>query len=1082
MASQSLTLYLERLQSDDALRHLRQSLLPVTLTPAVLLPDRSNYRPQGEPLMVDGFLDHFSPAEESGPLVRHSAAAVVAQAGSGKSALLQALMWELSQRALASESAPLPFYLPLERLGEGMEGLLIGALWRVGLPISRLALGGLLRESARAPFFLLDPSPAFATSGAAEALDRLIREAETQWPGCRWIIALRPDTALALPEGWHERRFYLLDPLPEEAARTHLMQGLNRPIQNALAHLLEQVPALASLIRRPAYADLLRTVATNAPSSDVRHWAQRFVRALEERAGVAAPRAKQLPLLHALAMADEGLALDGDPITDGAARGLVSLREAGLVDVLPAGNGTPARARLAEPALRELIQWLDGAVAPSRKSVPDEPEPRPADMPPPTALLEGWESSIASNELDKLLHLQQQLDGMRAETLHQIALTHRDASRLEEAESHARQALTLRPGHAPYRVTLGTVGALAGRHDEARRILEEALPHAPTGGGYFHLGHCYESLGWVTEAFQAFQQAAKLPSPQQAEAAAAAALSAPDTATSARHWEQALALNPARAEWHVSLGRLRETLGDPDEAQQCYRRALEAHPNEAEAHYRLGCLLRLAGEQALALNHLQRATTLHPRIADWFVELGRALEAVNDPAAENAYRHAIRLAPHTPLPFGALGALLRRLNRLDEAHAALKQSLALDGEQVDVLFELGLLCEAQGDVGQALAAYRRAARLDATSPQVRSQLGAVHRSLGQAQEARHWLEEALELNPHHGPAYEELGHLAESEGAWEEASHLYRTALREMPENVQVRFRAAVMFMRLEQPAEAIALLEGTAQAMPDNAEVQWHLAEALRLEGRPVEALAAYRSTTRLSPEHAGYHLALAHHARTMGRLDEAQRAVERALELDERAVEGHSFAAQLAVERREPSRALASLRRAIDLDPHDATLYQRVAAIYRAQGQADEALDYLTQAIELVGEIAPLLAEAAALHEGRNDRRAAIALLDRALKVDGQQLAYRQQRARLLFAEGEGERARRDWEIVLRVNPACGEAHFGLGRLLLAEGRQDNALRALRARHRGGGYSRCLAAGAWATCRRAWAGGSGARLAGQS
>ncbi|MDQ4075155.1 MAG: tetratricopeptide repeat protein, partial [Chloroflexota bacterium] len=1048
MAAQSFQLYLERLQGDEMLRQVRRTLLPVTLTPAIRALDGSGYRPQGEALDVDTFLHYFRAKDEPGSLVRHTAAVVVAPVGAGKSTLLKALMWELTQRAVQDSSAPIPFYLPLERLGETAETLLMNALWRIGLPVARQALRAMVDESTRSLFVLLDPTPSFAATNSADKLDEIIRDLETLWPGCRWIVAMRPDAALSLPSSWHDRRFYLLDPLPPEQALALLVDGLERPLQALLGELVEQVRPLATLIRRPLFAETLRGVAQQSPSSDGKRWVQDLLLSVVERGGgLELPRALMLEVLEKVATQSEASQL-GSEARRTASKSLPRLREAGLIDQLPVVNGSGPRLRFADPALHELLLWLGG----SNGTVPTQASKASKEMalspevtyrpPTPASFLTEWEEAIASQELTDLLQLQTQLDQMRAETLHQIALTHRSASRLGEAETHVCQALALRPGHAPYRVTLGTITSLAGEHEEAHRILEEALAHAPTGTGYFYLGQSYQALGWQQEAFQAFQQAAEMDSPQQAEAAASAARLASEVDTRVRYWEQALAFQPARADWHVQLGLLYEESGEQDAAQQCYQRALEANPNEADAHYHLGTLLLEAGEKQLALKHLQRATAARPKEARWLVELGRALEANGEATAENAYRHAIRIEPQMALPFAALGSYLRRAGSLDEAHAALKQSLALDGEQVDVLFELGLLNEERGDVVQALAAYRRAARLDQASPQIRSHIGAVHRRLNQVKEARHWLEEALNLNPHFGPAYDELGQVAESEGEWEEAIRHYRAALREMPDDIQLRFRTAVMYLRLEQPAEAVPLLEDTSRAMPSNAEVQWYLAEALRLEGRSVEALAAYRTTTRLAPDNVEYHLALARHAHSMNRLDEAQRIIERAIELDGEEVEAHRLAAELALDRYEPVKALAALRRAIDLAPHDETLYQRIGVIYQERGQLVEALDYLNQALELAGESAPLLVQIATIHEQRGDLPAAIAFLDRALKVEPQAIPHRLQRARLLATTGEPGRARRDWEIVLRVNAACGEAHFGLGQLFLADEHKESAL----------------------------------------
>jgi tetratricopeptide (TPR) repeat protein len=1052
MATRTLQTYLERLQVDDLLRTARRKLLPVTLTPAVLQREQADFQRRGVPMGVEAFLDHFRPETEAGPLIRHTTAVVVAPVGAGKSTLFQGLTWEAAQRALSEENAPLPFYLPLDWLGAQGEALLVGALWRVGVPISRRTLRDFLKELHRPLLFLIDPSPAFATSGAAETLDRVIRDLEEQWPECRWLLAMRPDAALALPPAWQERPLYLLDPLAPDQAMSHLVQDLDRPLQLILEHLIKQVPALAALIRRPLVAELLRSIVQQFPDGDARQWVMELLLALPERVGgIELSRNRLLEMLRALAVQDARDSISEAEQTRVVSKCLPRLQEAGFISKLPTGEDSIFR--FADPALRDLVLWL--AEEPS--AVVEQPVMEAVGKEAPTGvvgsaapsgttqvnhLLPDLHGDVNLHDLPSLLQLEKELERLRAETLHRIALAHRDASRLDEALQHIQEALALQTDDARYACTLGTIHSLRGNHEDARRILEESLPRHSSGEGYFFLGCSYESLGWQTEAFQAFQQAARSDSPRQAEAAASAARYAPDQAMKSRYWEQALALQPARADWHTSLGLLREAAGERGAAKRCYSQALEANPSEAEALHRLGRLLLGEEQNELALQHLRRATTIRPKEAEWLIDLGRALEANHDPAAEEAYRQAVRLEPRSARSFAALGSFLRRADRVDEAYAALKQALSLDGQQVQVLFEMGLLCEAKGDVAQALTAYRRAAKLDPASPEIRGLLGKVHRRLGQPEQARHWLQEALDLNPHFGPAYDELGQIAEDEQEWEEAARFYRAALQEMPENVQVRFRAGVMLLQLEQAGEAIPLLESAVHAMPHRAEVQWHLAEAFRREGKAVEALAAYRASTRLAPEDARYYLALARHARSMQRLDEAQRALETALEKDASEVEAHRLAGDLALDRLEPARALSAFRSAIDLAPQDASLYQRIASIYRDLDRPEDALDYLQRALELAGESAPLLAEISALQEARGDMRGAVESLDRALKVDPQDLSHRAQRAQLLSTVGERARALKDWQIILRVNPASGQAHFGLGQLLLADGKREEAL----------------------------------------
>jgi tetratricopeptide (TPR) repeat protein len=124
----------------------------------------------------------------------------------------------------------------------------------------------------------------------------------------------------------------------------------------------------------------------------------------------------------------------------------------------------------------------------------------------------------------------------------------------------------------------------------------------------------------------------------------------------AEAFQQAIKLNPELAEAHFRLGLAYDALGQPQEAEEAYKKAVEGYKkylsiddqsNDAEAHYNLG--------QAYAGLHLYT-------------------EAVRE------YRQATRLKPDDAAIHYDLGQALMRLAKYDEAIAAFTKSLELDPE------------------------------------------------------------------------------------------------------------------------------------------------------------------------------------------------------------------------------------------------------------------------------------------------------------------------------------------------------------------------------------------------------------------
>ena len=125
--------------------------------------------------------------------------------------------------------------------------------------------------------------------------------------------------------------------------------------------------------------------------------------------------------------------------------------------------------------------------------------------------------------------------------------------------------------------------------------------------------------------------------------------------------------------------------------------ALEAADRAAEAAYR----------QAIAANPDRAAAYLN--LGAMFCEASRCDEAVE------LYERAVDKVGHDPLIHFNHAIALEDLHRFDDAVAAYRRVLAIDGTFADAHYNLGLLLERQGDRRGALRhfnAYRRCAAAD----------------------------------------------------------------------------------------------------------------------------------------------------------------------------------------------------------------------------------------------------------------------------------------------------------------------------------------------------------------------------------
>lgn len=252
---------------------------------------------------------------------------------------------------------------------------------------------------------------------------------------------------------------------------------------------------------------------------------------------------------------------------------------------------------------------------------------------------------------------------------------------------------------------------------------------------------------------------------------------------------------------------------------------------------------------------------------------------------------------------GLRGAILVKLNRLEEAERALRQTVRLAPTFAKPYEDLGHVLLELGRPGEAADALRNAVRLDPQLDRAHLELGKALARLGFGNEADEAFEKSFELNPER----RNLAHAAEHHqaGRFDEAERLYRIILRDNPGNVDAirmlgrlalgarrhadaegLFRRAIdlapdfsgaltdlarMYKEQNRLDEAIELCRRAVELEPQNAQVHVQLAATLAPAGATYPALESYEQALKLQPRFAGAHLGRGHLLKTVGRQDEA-------------------------------------------------------------------------------------------------------------------------------------------------------------------------------------------------------------------
>ena len=236
---------------------------------------------------------------------------------------------------------------------------------------------------------------------------------------------------------------------------------------------------------------------------------------------------------------------------------------------------------------------------------------------------------------------------MRAVTEGNLGAALQSDGRLDEAATHYRRAIALRPDYAAAYSNLGTALRGQGRLDEAVTAYERAITLQPDfPDAHYNLANALVDQGKAPAAIE--------------------------------HFHVALRVVPGSAEVHNNLGIALAANGKAEEAMAEFRAALVADPGSAKAHRNLGDLLAGTERRADAIDHLRRAAELAPADATIHYDFGSVLlEAGQLDEAIKEFRAALAITPASAETLNNLGIALASQGKLEEAIAEFQLALKL---------------------------------------------------------------------------------------------------------------------------------------------------------------------------------------------------------------------------------------------------------------------------------------------------------------------------------------------------------------------------------------------------------------------
>lgn len=286
---------------------------------------------------------------------------------------------------------------------------------------------------------------------------------------------------------------------------------------------------------------------------------------------------------------------------------------------------------------------------------------------------------------------------------------------------------------------------------------------------------------------------------------------------------QALENDSQLALSHVAQAWVREFQGKREEALQEATAALNLEPLNLLGLYGKARQLIYTKQYDLATQILTTAMAAHPQEHLLYALQGKMyLQQGKYPAAEQSFRHSIKMDPESSGSYAGLSLVLQQVDRNEEALQVLQQGLQIRPHW-ELYNNLGTLLFAKADYLGAVRAFEDAVSANKGSPR-------DYLLWANLADAQRWVPSMAE----------------KSVQSYQRAIALLTPVLERAPENIISLSRMALYQARVMQKPQALKSLK-KALAMPETAATAFRAALTFDLIGLRKEAVDALQNAAKL-------------------------------------------------------------------------------------------------------------------------------------------------------------------------------------------------------------------------------------------
>jgi Flp pilus assembly protein TadD len=197
------------------------------------------------------------------------------------------------------------------------------------------------------------------------------------------------------------------------------------------------------------------------------------------------------------------------------------------------------------------------------------------------------------------------------------------------------------------------------------------------------------------------------------------------------------------------------------------------------------------------------------------------------------FGHAASAVPDNCIAHEALGLVLAKSGRFDEAISHYSESLRIWPEYDRALIGMGNVLVRQGKLEEAAAFANKALRVKPDSSEAHFLLGFVLMKQGNNDEALYHYFAGLRSDPDNEGIHHVIGVILGVQGKLDESIEQFKEALRIKPDYADAHYGLGVSLLRQGKLDESIGHLTEALQLKPDFVQARLSLDEAMRLKNK---------------------------------------------------------------------------------------------------------------------------------------------------------------------------------------------------------------------------------------------------------